>query len=103
MTGPFFVFCRAATGQAVAQAGCSQCIHCSLVNTKWNSPSYSVSVKRILVNVWAESFGGFSSVPELVVASAGSSFHCLQAIWHALHPMHLLARSEEHTSELQSR
>jgi hypothetical protein len=94
MTGPSGVFSSAVTGQADAQAGSSQCMHCCLTNTVWNPAGWfgsSISWCVSSMYVCDERRGGFvSSSPSSgsCVISPSRPFHSLQMTWQALQPTH---------------
>ena len=77
----------AATGQAAAQAGSTQCMHWRFTNVDLTPPSaVARSVKRTRVKVLASRWVGFVPVPENPVCAGASSFQLLHATWQARHP-----------------
>src|SRR5690554_1307298 len=78
-------------GHAFRQPGSSQCMHPSLRINHSRLPvsGLSYSVKRINVNISGVKSCGFSYTPTFSSISGVVSFHSIQAVWHALQPMHL--------------
>src|SRR5690606_9564401 len=78
-------------GQALRQPGSSQCMQPSLRISHSRSPaSFSYSEKRMTVQEFSVRSMGLSYTPLLVPISSRTSFHSMQATWHALQPMHLV-------------
>ena len=96
-----FAYCTIAPGDghAFRQPGSSQCMQPSLRMSHSRSPfGFSYSVKRMSVHESDVRSAGLSYTPTFVPTSSRRSFHSMQAVWHALQPMHLVTSMSLATS-----
>src|SRR6478752_10170459 len=85
------VYCTIAPGDghAFRQPGSSQCMQPSLRISHSRSPAwFSYSVNRMTVHECSVRSRGLSYTPIESPTSSRRSFHSMQAVWHALQPMH---------------